>query len=188
MVFSKPMAGYTGTRRKKKKKEIYLYPSDICFSQKYISNRFEDGELIGERSDDLVNEVKTISDIRTIRVVNIHGRWYTLDNRRLWMFRMYQKIKLQRYRYLQIPVLVWKDFETDTQLVFAAKKDGTDVKIHNKDLPGGEQYKKVDSIHTDTYRNPTLALLLDTANLTFNGVTSVVSFVWNGVSRMFRNT
>jgi hypothetical protein len=58
--------------------------------------------------------------------------------------------------------------------------------IHNKDLPGGEQYKKVDSIHTDTYRNPTLALLLDTANLTFNGVTSVVSFVWNGVSP-FRN-
>jgi hypothetical protein len=42
--------------------------------------------------------------------------------------------------YLQIPVLVWEDFETDTQLVFAAKKDGADVKIHNNDLPGGQQY------------------------------------------------
>jgi hypothetical protein len=31
---------------------------------------------------------------------------------------MYQKIKLQWYRYLQIPVLVWEDFETYTQLVF----------------------------------------------------------------------
>ena len=56
--------------------------------------------------------------------------------------------------YLQIPVLVWEDFETDTQLVFAAKNGGADVKIHNNDLPGGVQYKKVDSIHTDTYRNP----------------------------------
>jgi len=182
------MAGYAGTRSQNNKKEIYLYPSDICFSQEYISNRFEDGELIGERLDDLVNEVKKISDIRTIRVVNIHDKWYALDNRRLWMFRMYQKIKLQWYSYLQIPVLVWEDFETDTQLVFAAKNDGADVKIHNNDLPGGEQYKKVDSIHTDTYRNPTLALMLDTANFSFNGVKSVVSFVWNGVSRMFRNT
>lgn len=168
--------------------EIYLYPSQICFSQKYINNRFEDGELIGERLDDLANGVKTISDIRTIRVVNIHERWYTLDNRRLWMFRMYQKIKLQWYKNLQIPVLVWEDFETDNQLAFAAKHSGTNVKIHNNDLPGGEQYKKVDSIRTDTYRYPTLALMQDIANFSFNSVKSVLSFVWNGVSRMFSNT
>ena len=182
------MADYAGTRRQNNRKEIYLYPSDIRFSQEYISNRFEGGELIGERLDDLVYVVKKISDIRTIRVVKMHDRWYTLDNRRLWMFRMYQKIKLRWYMSLQIPVLVWEDFETDTQLVFATKNGGADVKIHNNDLPGGVQYKKVDSIHTDTYRNPGLALLLDTANLTFTGVKTVVSFVWKGVSRMFRNT
>ena len=68
-----------GTRRQNNNKKIYVYPSDICFSQEYISNRFEDGE----RLDDLVYVVKKISDIRTIRVVKMHDRWYTLDNRRL---------------------------------------------------------------------------------------------------------
>lgn len=182
------MEGNAGLRIQNNEIEICLYPSQIRFSQKCISNRFEDGKLIGKGLDDLVNGVKKISDIRTIRVVNIHERWYTLDNRRLWMFRMYQKIKLQSYRYLRIPVLVWEDFETDNQLVFAAKNDGADVKIQYNDLPGGEQYKKVDSIHTDTYRNPTLSLMLDSTHFSFNGVKSVVSFIWKGVSRMFRNT
>ena len=37
-------------------------------------------------ADDLRNEKVDVEDIPAIRVVKFEGRWYALDNRRLWAF------------------------------------------------------------------------------------------------------
>ncbi|VDI52552.1 Hypothetical predicted protein [Mytilus galloprovincialis] len=168
-----------------KREKLKLKPSDVYFSQETIENRFEDGQLIGKRLDNLVNETEKISDIRTVRVKNVHGRWYTLDNRRLWVFRNYQKITLQSYSQTFIPVLVWDDFESQNQLIFAANNTGDEVKIHNGLLPGGETYKRVESIHPCTYSTPSRLLMYHIGIFSWNGTKTVASFLWKGVSSLY---
>lgn len=167
--------------------KLFLRPSDIFFSQETIPNRFEDGRLIGDKLDDLVKENMKIEEIRIIRVKNIHGRWFTLDNRRLWVFRNFQKIRLQSYSGTVIPVLVWDRFESQEQLIFAATNTGEDIKIDNDQDPGGNCWKTVDSINTKTYTRPELLLLKHVGGFTWNTTKVITSLIWNGISGIYRH-
>lgn len=168
-----------------KGEKLEVKPSNVHFSQEYIENRFEDRELIGNKLDKLVDGREKISDVRTIRVRNVHGRWYTLDNRRLWVFRNYEKIRLQSYSNTLIPVLVWDDFESQNQLIFAANNTGDDVRIHNDLLPGGQTYNKVDSICASTYSTPSRLLVYDFSKFTLNSSKAIATFLWKGVSGLY---
>ncbi|XP_052075259.1 uncharacterized protein LOC127712697 [Mytilus californianus] len=74
-----------------------LRPSEIFYSQDSIMNRFggytNHGHLyIGETLDQLLQGYCNVRSIPTISVVNKYGKWYTSDNRRLWVFRKAQEI------------------------------------------------------------------------------------------------
>ncbi|CAC5401926.1 unnamed protein product [Mytilus coruscus] len=128
-------------------------------AQETVENRFEDGELIGKKLDNLVNETEKISDIRTIRV-----------NRTCQTF---------------IPVIVWDDFESQNQLTFAVNNTGDDVKIHNDLLSGGKTYKRVESINACTYSTPSRLLVYHIGILSWNGTKTIASFLWKGVSGLY---
>lgn len=78
---------------------VLLKPSDICFKQKLLPSSFDDGIPLRETLQQLVNEKVLIEDLPTIDVVWCHKQWvwYTLNNRRLWVFRELEKLKKCRY-------------------------------------------------------------------------------------------
>ena len=75
----------------------YMKPSEIYFSQDSISNVFGNycrhrGIHIGTTLDRLCEGHMTVSDIPVIGVMEKGGRWYSGDNRRLWIFRELERL------------------------------------------------------------------------------------------------
>lgn len=69
-----------------------LNPSNIRFTRIAIESSFETaddnrGRNIGETLDDLYDGVCAVWDIDPIRVFYHDGQWWSVDNRRLWVFR-----------------------------------------------------------------------------------------------------
>ena len=74
-----------------------LAPSQIRYSQDSISNTFGDntdhaGQYIGETLDEIVRDPSEVDFIPNISVFNIGVKWYTLDNRRLWVFKRAEEL------------------------------------------------------------------------------------------------
>ena len=74
-----------------------LRPSEIFYSQDSIMNRFGDytshgNTYIGETLDQLLRGHCNVNSIPTISVVKKYGKWYTSDNRRLWVFRKAEEL------------------------------------------------------------------------------------------------
>jgi hypothetical protein len=71
--------------------------NDILFTQSTISANFKDGSPV----QNLVGRIKagssSVDDLPTIRVVEIDGKFYSLDNRRLWVLKEVKKGKRNRY-------------------------------------------------------------------------------------------
>ena len=64
-----------------------MRPSDIYYSQDSISVEFDNGYTIFSTLNACRKHPFVIDKISPIRVCNIYGKWYTLDNRRLWIFK-----------------------------------------------------------------------------------------------------
>lgn len=69
-----------------------LIPSKIFYSQDSFMNRFggysnHEHLYISETLDQLLQGFCNVSSIHTISVVNKYRKWYTSDNRRVWVFR-----------------------------------------------------------------------------------------------------
>lgn len=74
-----------------------LKPSEIFYSQDSILNRFgiktdHANMYIGETLDDLLEGRCNVEDIRIMNVMKSNGKWFTYDNRRLWVFRKAEEI------------------------------------------------------------------------------------------------
>ncbi|CAK8684611.1 unnamed protein product [Clavelina lepadiformis] len=67
-----------------------LSPGDIKFSQNTISKTFQDGEDVNLTILKIAAGKLTASDIDRINVVKKHGAYWSLDNRRLYVFRVLQ--------------------------------------------------------------------------------------------------
>jgi hypothetical protein len=67
-------------------KDKKLNPTYIYYSNNSISDTFSCGRSIYEVRDGLESGDIDYDDIPMIRVVNVDGAWYGLDNRRLWVF------------------------------------------------------------------------------------------------------
>ena len=75
----------------------YMFPSSIRFSQEYINSYFNSkyghaNVKIGQTLDMLCDGTISIYDIPTIRVAWINGKYFTADNRRLWVFREMERV------------------------------------------------------------------------------------------------
>lgn len=60
---------------------------DIYYSQDSIKQSFQDGRSLAMMQRELLYGVKTVTDIPRITVVRHQGRWFSVDNRRLWVFK-----------------------------------------------------------------------------------------------------
>lgn len=68
-----------------------LKPSEIRYCQSSIRPTFFNGDKIGETLDEILEDELDVDDISTIQVCRKGTRWYTLDNRRLWVFKKAEK-------------------------------------------------------------------------------------------------
>ena len=74
-----------------------LAPSQIRYSQDSISNTFDNNtphtrQFIGETLDVLVRDPYDVNFIPNISVFNIGVKWFTSDNRRLWVFKKTEEL------------------------------------------------------------------------------------------------
>ena len=67
---------------------LELRPSEVFFSQATIKDHFRRGyRTIYETLEQCTNDPCTVDNIPKITVCKKDGKWFTLDNRRLWVFR-----------------------------------------------------------------------------------------------------
>ena len=78
---------------------VLLKPSDICFKKKLLPSSFDNGIPLRETLQQLANEEILVEDLPGIDVVWCAKKWvwYTLNNRRLWVFRELEKLGKCQY-------------------------------------------------------------------------------------------
>lgn len=67
-----------------------MKPSEIYYSQDSIKEKFDNGHTIYSTLSVCKKHQYVINKIPRMRVCKKDGKWYTLDNRRLLVFRTYQ--------------------------------------------------------------------------------------------------
>ena len=149
-----------------------MLPSDICFSQATINNYFDSkgkhaNVKIGETLDELCEGNITIQDIPKIRVVLKDGKYYTEDNRRLWVFKQLQKLG----RCGEIRVRASNSIETmfRREEKFTTTNGGAAVTIRGP--PGGSWYKKARRV-SDVSKVGYTRRVSDVSNVGYTGSTS----------------
>lgn len=102
---------------------LELRPSEVFFSQATIKDHFRFGVYsIYETLEQCMNDPGKINVIPNITVCHKDGKWFTLDNRRLWVFRQLEmKGKLSR-----ISVYV---SDSVPECKYNTKNGGTSVEI-----------------------------------------------------------
>ncbi|VDI68602.1 Hypothetical predicted protein [Mytilus galloprovincialis] len=121
-----------------------LRPSEIYFTQASISSNFgrctrHANTTIGETLDDLAEGRINIGSIPNISVMKENGKWWTADNRRLWIFRHLEKLR----KCTEISVYITYSIDSRKR---SSTNGGTDVHILKGKNPGGVWHSKVDSI------------------------------------------
>jgi len=59
---------------------------EIFYTQDSIKRSFQDGRTLTQMMCELMSDQKTLMQIPRITVVRHEGRWFSVDNRRLWVF------------------------------------------------------------------------------------------------------
>lgn len=119
---------------------MYLKPSDIHYSQDSISNTFgkstiHSDKYIGETLDEVINGTVKVNNIPTISVFIHNKKWFTTDNRRLWVFRKAEELGKLR----SIPV--------NQNLCIVSSKltstnGGLSVRVRRNN-PGGQTWRRL---------------------------------------------
>ena len=119
---------------------INLAPSVIRYSQDSISNTFGDstnhaGQYIGETLDEIVSNPDTADLIPYISVFNKDDKWFTSDNRRLWVFKKAEERGIVR----SIDVYVTYGIDDSK---FTTTSDGKYVRVRRNN-PGGHLWQSL---------------------------------------------
>jgi len=69
-----------------------LHPDHIYYTQETIRDVFQNGIPLIETLEQLRSASITVNDIPPIKVLEYEGKWWTIDNRRLWVFREYGQV------------------------------------------------------------------------------------------------
>lgn len=102
---------------------LELRPSEIFFSQATIRDHFSGGlGSIYATLEQCMNDPDVINDIPKITVCRKDGKWFTLDNRRLWVFRQLE----MRGRLSSISV---NESDSIPECKYNTKNGGTSVEI-----------------------------------------------------------
>lgn len=125
-------------------KMLQLKPSEIFYSQDTISNRFGrqppcKEKLLGTTLDELLSKSIVKSDIPNITVIMRDGKFYTADNRRLWVFKKAEEagnvheIDVKRGNSI--------NFRTKNGTKFTTTNGGISIRIRGD--PGGVFWRKL---------------------------------------------
>ena len=123
----------------------YLKPSEIYFSQDSINNVFGNycqrrGIHIGSTLDRLCEGRMTVSDIPPKGFMQKGGRWYTGDNRRLWIFLELERLGKCTNLFVISTYVPAKKFTTHNR--------GKSVRVRGN--PGGSWYlRSASSTHRE---------------------------------------
>lgn len=141
-----------------------LRPSEIFYSQDSIMNRFGDYTMhgntyIGETLDQLLQGHCNVNNIPTITVVNKYGKWYTSDNRRLWVFR-----KAEEIGFLETIDVSVSSYLNGNK--FTTENGGTSIRVRGG-TPGGRLWRSWKPKRPDSsYRRSTpTSYNLNTSNV-----------------------
>ncbi|CAD5113381.1 DgyrCDS2554 [Dimorphilus gyrociliatus] len=109
-----------------------ISPAHLRFCQDTIFYKFQakshtDMKTIKSVLESLLNGECKISDFPPIQVVLKENLLYTLDNRRLWLFKQYQK----QHKDIMIKV-EYLELTSKHQLKFTTKNKGSSIKIERK--------------------------------------------------------
>ncbi|CAJ1330030.1 unnamed protein product [Effrenium voratum] len=63
----------------------------IYFTHSWISRRFKEGSHLQSTVGQLLSGRTSVQQIPQIRVLHYHGKYHSVDNRRLWCFKEYQR-------------------------------------------------------------------------------------------------
>ena len=112
---------------------MHLNPSEIHYSQDSIKNEFRSGHgQIGLTLDKLCKGDIKVEAIPAIGVMKRDGKWFTGDNRRLWVFRHLERLgKCTKIRV---------NYETIPSKKMTTKNGGMHVRVRGN--PGGSWYNK----------------------------------------------
>ena len=105
-----------------------MRPKDIRYSQNSISSEFSGGRTLQHTLDKLKDGRLQVTDLPTITVCERNGKWYTADNRRLWLFKNLESLG----KLYDVAVKVGS-FDVKIGLSkFTTKNDGTSINIRMK--------------------------------------------------------
>lgn len=101
---------------------LELSPSEIRYSQNSMRSRFRNGNPIEETLRKLLSGKITVVDIPRIRVAEKDGKYYSMDNRRLYVFKRFEEKKGTKIKV--------KCIETGMDPgKFTTTNDGTSIRI-----------------------------------------------------------
>jgi len=101
-----------------------LAPSKIRFTQDTISNKFRRNKgSVHEAIDKIRQKKMSVNDFPTIEVIKKDNKYYSLDNRRLYIFRVLEKEGLLR----DVPITITGRSMPDKK--FTTTNDGVTVKM-----------------------------------------------------------
>ena len=165
-----------------------LRPSQIFYSQDTILNRFGDytrhGKMcIGETLDDLLVGRCNVDDILTMRVMKRNGKWFTSDNRRLWVFRTAEEIGfLETVKVKVIRLIPNKKFTTVNHgQSVRVRRGGPGGKIWRNWKPQRPISNTVKSYQPSFYLNRSDASLGNSFTRRFNTIKDNVSYSYKQV-------
>ena len=118
---------------------LELKPSDILYSQDSISKQFSCGiRYIGDTLDQLLIDSSYIQRIPNIQVVERNGTLFSMDNRRLWVFKKAEEFGC----FEKIAVIRTRKFNRNK---FTTKNGGTSIRVRGD--PGGNIWKTWSPVH-----------------------------------------
>ncbi|XP_036358907.1 uncharacterized protein LOC118763415 isoform X2 [Octopus sinensis] len=104
---------------------ITLSPSEIRYTQDSIASCFQNGNDIEDLILDIINGQTTPDKIRTIRVFFKDGKYYSEDNRRLYVLKTVQELS-EPYLMVTVKLTSYFDFEENK---FTTTNDGLRIRV-----------------------------------------------------------
>ncbi|XP_052679850.1 uncharacterized protein LOC128160549 [Crassostrea angulata] len=134
---------------------MYLRPLDICFSHDSIGRSFgrctsHPYRPIGETLDDILTGKINVDSISSISVYKKNKKWFTADNRRLWVFQEAEK------RGKCSEIYVRETLYIDNNK-FTTKNNGVSVYVRGN--PGGYLWRNVPTKSIQPNKNPKITSL-----------------------------
>lgn len=109
---------------------MMLHPFQIRFTQNSIGHHFQDGNSCNNLIKDILEDKVDPDTITSIKVVKRDGKYYSLDNRRLYVFRAVNYARED----FEIEVDILEE-NIDYSSQYTTQNDGQDIHIR-----GGPEY------------------------------------------------